>query len=284
MHGGVLLKRRNMRRTFFLVMIMAALVLSGCSRTGEIIELSDGATEAGTGEPTELSDKKTATGAGENAAHGSSSGASQDMYSEGSGNTAVALAAPDEMSSGQSGGADIDGSAVGAAFEATCYVYVCGAVVSPGVYELSEGSRIDNAVDAAGGFSADADEAYVNLAAKVSDGMKLYIPTTEETGIDKAGAQAQLETYDSYDASESADAGDAASSGGAGLSSGSGLVNINRASKQELTKVPGIGDVTADKIIRYREENGNFASIEDIKKVSGIKDKLFSKIRDYITV
>ena len=65
---------------------------------------------------------------------------------------------------------------------------------------------------------------------------------------------------------------------------GSGLININRASKEELKAIPGIGDGIATKIIDYRTQNGNFSTIEDIKKVSGIKEKLFSKIKDYITV
>ncbi len=153
-------------------------------------------------------------------------------------------------------------------------VYVCGAVVNAGVYELDGGSRIVDAVDAAGGFSEDADTTYVNLAAKLTDGTKLLIPTLEQTS-----ASAPAGEIDSF-------GGDVALGDGlaAGESAGRGLVNINTAGKEELKTLSGIGDSTADKIIRYREDNGGFRTIEDIMKISGIKEKLFSKIKDNITV
>jgi len=150
-------------------------------------------------------------------------------------------------------------------------VYVCGAVVNPGVYELSEGSRIDDALAAAGGFSEDADRTYVNLAARLSDGSKLQIPTISETS-DEALAK-EIESFDTGDNGYKS-----------GASDGSGLININTASQTELATLPGIGEGIAGKIIKYRDENGSFKSIEDIMKVSGIKDKLFSKIKDQITV
>lgn len=150
-------------------------------------------------------------------------------------------------------------------------VYVCGAVVNPGVYELSEGSRIDDAITAAGGFSEDADRTYVNLAARLSDGSKLQIPTISETS-DEALAK-EIESFDTGDNGYKS-----------GASDGSGLININTASQTELATLPGIGEGIAGKIIKYRDENGSFKSIEDIMKVSGIKDKLFSKIKDQITV
>jgi competence protein ComEA len=151
----------------------------------------------------------------------------------------------------------------------TLAVYVCGSVVSPGVYELDEGSRIVDALEAAGGFADDADRTYVNLAAVLVDGMKLQITTAEEEA-----PRDRTEGFESYD-------GDmmAASSQG-----GSTLININTATRDELTTLSGIGDATAEKIIRYREDNGGFKKIEDIMKISGIKEKLFSKIKDDITV
>ena len=150
-------------------------------------------------------------------------------------------------------------------------VYVCGAVVNPGVYELSEGSRIDDAVIAAGGFSEDADRTYVNLAARLSDGSKLQIPTISETSDETLAKE--IESFDTGDNGYKS-----------GASDGSGLININTASQTELATLPGIGEGIAGKIIKYRDENGSFKSIEDIMKVSGIKDKLFSKIKDQITV
>ncbi len=150
-------------------------------------------------------------------------------------------------------------------------VYVCGAVVNPGVYELSEGSRIDDAVMAAGGFSEDADRTYVNLAARLSDGSKLQIPTVLE-----ASDETVAKGIDSFDTEDNGSK--------SGASEGGGLININTATQSELATLPGIGEGIAGKIIKYRDENGSFKSIEDIMKVSGIKDKLFSKIKDQITV
>ncbi|MBR4670523.1 MAG: helix-hairpin-helix domain-containing protein [Butyrivibrio sp.] len=150
-------------------------------------------------------------------------------------------------------------------------VYVCGAVNDPGVYTLSSNSRADDAVTTAGGFSEEADINYVNLAAPISDGSKLFIPTKEEVqssgGSIKEPSIGEGGQDDLYPNSSSND----------------GLININTASKEELKTLPGVGDVTADKIIDYRQKNGEFKSIEDIKKVSGIKDKLFSKIKEKIT-
>ncbi len=153
------------------------------------------------------------------------------------------------------------------------FVYVCGAVNLPGVYELPEGSRIIDAVEASGGFNEEADDTYVNLAAVISDGMKLQIPTREQT----AGAGSGIAPIENFDG-----AGGRADLSGSEKESS--LVNINTASREELTSIPGIGSVTAQKIVSFREENGSFKSIEDVMNVSGIKDKLFSKIKDYITV
>lgn len=134
------------------------------------------------------------------------------------------------------------------------YVYVCGAVVSPGVVKLPEGSRASDALQAAGGFAEDAETSYVNLAAKVTDGERLYFPnvTEEMTFVEQEKKE--------------------------------GLVNINTAGVKELCTLPGIGEARADSIIAYREANGLFGSKEDIMKVSGIKDSAYEKICDKITV
>ena len=146
--------------------------------------------------------------------------------------------------------------------ETSMVIYICGAVVSPGVYELPLGSRVNDAVIAAGGFSAEADHNYVNLAEPISDGIKIQIPTVQEVSTMQPVISGNFSNPDL----------------------GSGLININRASKEDLKTIPGIGDGIATKIVDYRTQNGNFSTIEDIMKVSGIKEKLFSKIKDYITV
>ena len=143
------------------------------------------------------------------------------------------------------------------------YVYVCGAVNNPDVYQVDEDSRLFELIALAGGFTAEADEACLNLARSVADGEQIRVFTKEET--------AQNMTLVSENAS-------------ANTAQKSGLVNINTASIAELTSVTGIGESRAQAIIAYREKNGGFRSIEEIKKVDGIKDGLFSKIKDYITV
>ena len=146
------------------------------------------------------------------------------------------------------------------------YVYICGEVAAPGVYELSEDSRIYEAVDAAGGFTENAARESVNLASKVSDGMQITIYNKEEAASLPAGS------------------GSAVGNTGQGGTSGSGLVNLNTATKEELMTLKGIGEAKAEDIIRYREKSGGFKKIEDIMKISGIKEAGFQKIKDNITV
>lgn len=137
-------------------------------------------------------------------------------------------------------------------------VHVCGSVAIPGVYYLDEGSRIHEAVALAGGFTEDAAGDAINLAEAVSDGEQIYIPSKKDV-------------ENGYSTEELTKIGD-------------GLVNINTASLEELKTLPGIGDMKAEAIIAYREECGNFTSVEDIMNVSGIKDSSYERIKDYIKV
>lgn len=146
------------------------------------------------------------------------------------------------------------------------YVYICGEVIKPGVYELSGDGRIYEAVDAAGGFTENAARECVNLASKVSDGMQITIYNREEA------------------ASLLADSAPVGENAGKSGTSGSGLVNLNTATKEELMTLKGIGESKAEDIIRYREKSGGFKKIEDIMKISGIKENGFQKIKDSITV
>lgn len=141
-------------------------------------------------------------------------------------------------------------------------VHVCGAVKNSGVYSLEAGSRIADAIKKAGGFSDEADETYLNLALRVSDGSKIYVPT-----IDESASMPELN-----------------SSGEGAADSNSRLVNINTADENTLKTIAGIGDSRARDIINYREMHGEFKTVEDIMKVKGIKKKLFDRIKDLITV
>ena len=165
--------------------------------------------------------------------------------------------------------------------EKTLVVHICGAVSAPGVYELPAGSRIIDAVEAGGGFLPEADEACCNLAEEIVDGCQIYIMTKSESCADgqtekKAGIQtspdSDMQTTDRNVRSNSAPALE------------NGLVNLNTADIAALMTLPGIGESRAKAIISYREQHGAFAQIEDIMKISGIKQAAFSKIKDKITV
>lgn len=134
------------------------------------------------------------------------------------------------------------------------YVHVCGCVVNPGVYELSEGSRVFEAIEAAGGFTEEAAEDSLNLAAVLSDGDQIRIPDKEE-------------------AEEMALA----------PSVSDGMVNINTAGLSELMTLPGVGESRAQTILSYRETNGPFEAPEDLMKIPGIKSAVFEKMKSKVT-
>ena len=144
------------------------------------------------------------------------------------------------------------------------FVFVCGAVNTPGVYKFAEGTRIYEAINTAGGFNDEADQRFLNLAESLKDGQQLYVPTVSETSVGNEFKDATAGSAQGQD--------------------GDGLVNINTADAGELTTINGIGQARAADIISYREQNGSFSSVEDIMKVPGIKDGLFNKIKDKITV
>lgn len=142
------------------------------------------------------------------------------------------------------------------------YVHVCGAVKKAGLYRLPAGARVGDAVDMAGGFTKKANQDAVNLAAFVSDGQQIYIP------------------YES----EAVRSGPESSSDDGLPEAGQGRVNINTAQEAELTSLSGIGESKALAIVEYRREHGSFSSPEDIRKVPGIGDGIYNRIKDLITV
>ncbi len=139
------------------------------------------------------------------------------------------------------------------------YIDMEGEVKRPGVYEMKPGARIFEAVRKAGGLTGKADTRTINQAEKVTDGQPA------ETGIGSS-------------------AGTGTTEGSTGGTSAQGLININTASEAELQKIPGVGPVTAGKIIAYRTQNGRFRRKEDLKNVSGIGEKTFGKMESMITV
>ena len=155
--------------------------------------------------------------------------------------------------------------------EPSIAVYVCGAVKWPGVYELSASARVYQAVEAAGGFRDDADQEWVNQAQFLQDGGKIRIYTRLETdqmrqeGLEEGSVLPEGQDAQTEQAGESP-------------------VNLNTATREELMTLPGIGEAKADAVIAYREENGGFSSPEEIMNISGIKEAVFSQIKDRITV
>lgn len=142
------------------------------------------------------------------------------------------------------------------------YVHVCGAVINPGVYEMTLGEHIFNAIDAAGGFAEDAAQDYINLAEPICDGMKIDIPTKEEV----QSLPIEVGVVSSSNATND------------------GRININTADKDELCSITGIGETKAKAIVEYRDNNGYFNATEEICNVNGIGEGTYAKIKDEITV
>ena len=144
---------------------------------------------------------------------------------------------------------------------AVLVVHVDGAVAAPGVYELAEGTRVNDAIAAAGGLAEGADTSSINLAAGVLDGEKVYVPLEGE------------------DAPAAAEAGAAS-----GAEDTPAPININTATIEELDELPGVGEATARAIVEDREQNGPFSVPEDLMRVSGIGEKKFAKLEGRICV
>ncbi|MBE5934897.1 MAG: hypothetical protein E7262_03805 [Lachnospiraceae bacterium] len=148
------------------------------------------------------------------------------------------------------------------------YVHICGEIKTPGVYKLLANSRAVDVIELAGGLTDKADSVAINQANLIQDGEQIYIPKIGEkvTSLSKEGDDGLNQSLVS------------------GNSGDSDKVNINTASKIDLVTLPGIGEAKADMIINYRTEKGSFSKIEDIMNITGIKEGLFNKISEYITV
>lgn len=147
-------------------------------------------------------------------------------------------------------------------------VHVSGEVKNPGIYEFEDGDRVNDAIEKAGGLTENAYKDGINLALKLRDEMKVTIYTLEEykkLGLDENSSD-NFQISGLYDTKDK-----------------NGKVSLNRASKEELMTLPGVGPKTADKIIEYREKN-KFESIEDIKNINGIGDKTFERLKDLIQI
>lgn len=146
-------------------------------------------------------------------------------------------------------------------------VYICGAVMSPGVYIMPIESRLYEVIEAAGGFTEAADAAYHNLARHITDGERIYILTVAETQVLTVTQQVEGE-----DGSRNSD-GDT-----------KGQVNLNTATVEQLMELPGVGEAKAISILEYREKIGTFADVTELMNVSGIGESMFEKIKDKVVI
>ena len=152
------------------------------------------------------------------------------------------------------------------------WIHVTGQVINPGVVKLKEGARIIEAITEAGGCTQEADLNAVNLAYVLEDGQKLYIPKVNEENEEEEYISENSGNNVIKEGKES------------NQKEKKKMININTATQEELQEIPGIGESTATKIIVYRNENGKFNAIEDIKNVNGIGDAKYEKMKEYITI
>jgi competence protein ComEA len=272
---------KDPKRVKLLFIVVAAVGIAA-------VTFADRGAEAGAGDVLYAGQ---ADGSAEDAPGAGQTGAGADTDA-GAGGPAVAAGGETEEGQGAASGAEGPAGAVAGAENtgamsapetAAIFVDVCGAVRSPAVYELHGGSRVYEAIEAAGGLTDDADVTYMNRATALTDGDRVYVPTAEEvaSGEPLPGSAGLV---GAASAASSGGQGVADGSAGAGGPSGSSLVNLNTADSAALQTLNGVGPATAQKILDYRDQHGPFAKIEDLKNVSGIGDKTFEKLKDGLCV
>lgn len=153
------------------------------------------------------------------------------------------------------------------------YIHLDGKIKNPGVIEIEENSRLNDAIEKAGGLLPEANSKAVNLAMVLNDGSKIYIPSKEENDNSSVGNDSQDLYSDEFEKENKKSE-----------KKKNEKVNINKANKQELTNIKGVGDSTAEKIITYRKEHGKFNTVEELKEVKGIGDSKFNNIKDSVTL
>ncbi|MCI2048185.1 MAG: helix-hairpin-helix domain-containing protein [Lachnospiraceae bacterium] len=264
-----------------LVVVLAVdLLFPACGDAGEISLSEYTAASASAASGTSLSGGSAGRGIPQAAAGETAQAAAGENPSVSAGGNVPAAAAGSASSSEGDTAADIK-------------VYVCGAVMKEGVYELPADARVCDAIGMAGGFREDAEKSYINQAMLLHDADQIRVPTVQEAAQESgqaAGAAAGSGTGGNAGLSAGQESGAAA--GGvlpgddsAGSSGSAGQkTNLNTATSEQLQQIPGIGPAKAALIIAYREQHGSFASPEEIMKISGIKEGLYTKIEPFISV
>lgn len=238
------MKLRRIKAAAIVVLFLTAGVLYSANRSQDIFLYENGFSAGETADDSEVMDSTSAE-----------SGSAATDASDKSSNP--------EFSSGKTESGEPE-------TEVRVHVHVCGAVKDAGVYLVPENSIVADAIEAAGGVLEGGAVDYLNLAGTISEGDKIYVPYLTDVEEPCGAVQSSF--------------GSGAQSGQEGDNGQSPLVNINTADSAQLMTLSGIGQTRAEAIIAYRESNGNFRKIEDIMKVSGIKEGAFNKIKDQITV
>jgi competence protein ComEA len=196
--------------------------------------------------------------------------------------TLPAAEGPATVQGGGDGGAATT-TAVGATTSTTAagvVVQAAGAVVKPGVYDLPVGARVDDLVDAAGGLTKRADRNRVNLAAPLSDGERVWLPSEGEESVPDVVAGAG-----GGGSPSGAGTGGQGADGGAGVTPApTSPVDLNAATAEELDVLPGVGPATASAILSYREEHGRFGSVDELLEVRGIGEAKLDQLRPLVRV
>lgn len=251
-------------KTIYLTFVFLMLIffVTGCGDSGKVLIASGEGTSYEDGSDEDListDDTGNTTNIGDASDDGLSGGESEEN------SAAKGSAANDTVDHVLSDGGNAESGTTGSSQR--IYVFVCGHVKSPGVYELALGSRICDALSMAGGVAEDGAYEALDQAKQVVDGETLYVPGVDEEwehSLSRENANAEAVSGNSE--------------------TGDGKVNINSASKEELMTLPGIGESKASDIITYREEHGGFSSVEDIMNIQGIKEGVYNKIKDRITI
>ncbi|MDY5153215.1 comEA protein [Actinobaculum suis] len=206
----------------------------------------------------------------------------EDIPATDSNASTAASSGENNAAGGSSGGSNTAGARGGGTGGEAVVVYVSGQVARPGVYSVPAGSRIIDAVDAAGGLTPEADPVATNLAAPVADGQHIHVLKPGETL--PTGTSAGAGHANGREGAGATGSGNGTGNGGGGSGGPAGLVNLNTAAAAELETLPGVGPATARDILAWRENNGPFTRVEDLLEVSGIGPKKFEKLRDSVTV
>lgn len=258
-------KFRNCRglAVFFMALFLAASLFTSCAKTSYL--------EQKNGKTADAAGKKS--GSSKSSDSGTSKAGTKGSKSSGKSAGSASNQSSDKTSDKKTSGSGKTGSSETDTVAGDFWVVqVTGAVKNPGVYQVKADSRVYEAINLAGGLSENAAADSLNQAGYLEDGQMIHVLTREE-----AASQPELST------STASSAAGTSGSGSQGTS-GNTKVNINRAGKEELMQLPGIGESKAEAILAYRNEHGSFSSVEDLQKISGIKEGVLQKIRDRCTV